>query len=445
MPICACVAGEHRPTGSRALARGLRRALAGLRSRRSQRDAARAQLREAEAKYRTLVEQLPLVTYIDAITATATALYASPQVETLLGYTVEEWLADPEFFPKLLHPDDRERVLAHVEHCNATGDLFRLDYRLLARDGRTVWVQDESKIVCDEAGTPLFTQGYLLDITERKQGDRRLAAEHGVTRVLAASATLDEAVPRMLETICTALGWELGAFWVLDPADGLLRRHGSDQTTLRGVGAAGRAWQTLAPVWAPHGERYAAPVVLGDQFRGVLEFSGGELREPDAPLHGTIAMIASQLAQFIERKEGEARLTHQALHDPLTDLPNRRLFHDRVSQAVAHAARTGTSVAVMLIDLDRFKEVNDTVGHESGDRLLRELGERLRLCLRAGDTVARLGGDEFGFVLPGATGPQAVEVVDRIHAVFAEPFELQELPLQMEASIGIALATRRRR
>ena len=145
LPICACVAGERRPTGSRALARGLRRALGGLRSRRSQRDAARAQLREAEAKYRTLVEQLPLVTYIDAITATATALYASPQVETLLGYTVEEWLADPEFFPKLLHPGDRERVLAHVEHCNATGDLFRLDYRLLARDGRTVWVQDGAR------------------------------------------------------------------------------------------------------------------------------------------------------------------------------------------------------------------------------------------------------------------------------------------------------------
>ena len=92
-------------------------------------------LRAAEAKYRTLVEQLPLVTYIDALTASATSLYASPQVKALLGYSVDDWLTDPEFFPKLLHPDDRERVLALVEHCNSTGELFKADYRLIARDG----------------------------------------------------------------------------------------------------------------------------------------------------------------------------------------------------------------------------------------------------------------------------------------------------------------------
>ena len=133
-----------------------------------------ARLRAAEAKYRTLVEQLPLVTYIDALTASATSLYASPQVETLLGYSVDEWLGDPEFFPKLLHPDDRERILALVDHCNETAELFRAEYRLIARDGRTVWVQDESLVVIDEDGRPLFTQGYLLDITARKESSSDL-------------------------------------------------------------------------------------------------------------------------------------------------------------------------------------------------------------------------------------------------------------------------------
>src|SRR5439155_16246930 len=105
-----------------------------------------------------------------------------------------------------------------------------------------------------------------------------------------------------------------------------------------------------------------------------------------------------------------------------------------------HAERADAPVAVLLMDLDRFKEVNDTVGHASGDQLLRELGERLRSCLRAGDTVARLGGDEFGFVLSDLEGASIGELVERIESGFAEPFGLQQLTLQMDASIGIALS-----
>src|ERR1043166_5147943 len=132
---------------------------------------ARDPLRHAEAKYRTLVEQLPLVTYIDALTATATGIYASPQIERLLGYTPEQWIDDPEIFVKLLHPDDRERVLELVDHCNHTGEPFRADYRLIRADGCVVWVQDESLVVRDEEGRPLFTQGYLLDVTEKKEAE----------------------------------------------------------------------------------------------------------------------------------------------------------------------------------------------------------------------------------------------------------------------------------
>ena len=119
---------------------------------RFQRSSTEDQLLAAEAKYRTLVEQLPLVTYIDALTESATSLYASPQVESLLGYSVDEWLSDPEFFPKLLHPDDRERILALVAHCNETAEPFEAEYRLITRDGRTVWVQDESLVVQDVDG-----------------------------------------------------------------------------------------------------------------------------------------------------------------------------------------------------------------------------------------------------------------------------------------------------
>ena len=113
---------------------------------------ARDRLRHAEAKYRTVVEQLPLVTYIDALTATASGIYASPQIELLLGYTPDEWINDPEIFAKLLHPDDRERVLALVDHCNHTGCTLQRRLPLDPRRRGVVRVQDENLIVHDEEG-----------------------------------------------------------------------------------------------------------------------------------------------------------------------------------------------------------------------------------------------------------------------------------------------------
>jgi diguanylate cyclase (GGDEF)-like protein/PAS domain S-box-containing protein len=390
---------------------------------------ARDQLRHAEAKYRTLVEQLPLVTYIDALTATASGIYASPQIELLLGYTPEQWIDDPEIFAKLLHPDDRDRVLGLVDHCNHTGELFRADYRLIRADGAVVWVQDESLVVRDEEGRPLFTQGYLLDVTEKKQAELRLLAEQNVARVLADATSVEGAVPRVTDAVCATFGWATGRAWLRDlggPRDG------------DGEGAASRVWATAVPAWhEAAGGTFALPVLLRSELLGVLEFTG--LREPDENLRLTLAVIASQLAQFIERKDAEAKLLHQALHDALTGLPNRTLFHDRVAQGLKRSQRTKTSYAVLLMDLDRFKEINDTLGHDAGDRLLQELGERLQSCTRGVDTVARIGGDEFGFLLTDIDVRVAKRIVGRIQHELRNPFVIQGLSLHVDASIGIAV------
>jgi diguanylate cyclase (GGDEF)-like protein/PAS domain S-box-containing protein len=394
-----------------------------------------ARLRAAEAKYRTLVEQLPLVTYIDALTASATSLYASPQVEPLLGYTVDDWLTDPEFFPKLLHPDDRQRILDLVDHCNETADPFRAEYRLIARDGRTVWVQDESLVVMDEDGRPLVTQGYLLDITARKESEERFAAEHAVARAVAESTTLDEAAPRIVRIVCDAFGWETGVVWLLDPGSNALRSSSGYGT--RGATIAQLSWARREPVWAD--DIYTVPVMLGSTVLGVLEFDGPRSHEPDEELAGTIGVIASQFAQFIERKRSEEALRHQALHDALTGLPNRTLFHDRVRQALEHARRDGQPLALLVMDLDSFKDVNDTLGHQCGDALLQQVGSRLQQGVRACDTVARLGGDEFGFLLTDVDGSGTAALVRRIQATLADPFAVQSRVLQVEASLGVAL------
>jgi diguanylate cyclase (GGDEF)-like protein len=143
---------------------------------------------------------------------------------------------------------------------------------------------------------------------------------------------------------------------------------------------------------------------------------------------------AEELREHAERSE------HDANHDPLTALPNRSLFRDRAHRAILSSARDGHNTALLLIDLDRFKEINDTLGHHSGDLLLREVGPRLRRMLRESDTVARFGGDEFGILLTNVSGPAAAEEVARaVHRALEQPFAIQGLTLDVEASIGIAL------
>ncbi|HVU72639.1 MAG TPA: EAL domain-containing protein [Mycobacteriales bacterium] len=134
---------------------------------------------------------------------------------------------------------------------------------------------------------------------------------------------------------------------------------------------------------------------------------------------------------------------HQSLHDALTGLPNRKLLTERLAEAVDDARVSGGSVAYCLLDVDRFKEVNDTLGHAAGDRLLKAIGERLRGCLRDGDTVARLGGDEFGLVLPHITdGDEASRIAARCLAAIVEPFPLEGMEVVVDGSIGIALYPR---
>jgi diguanylate cyclase (GGDEF)-like protein len=155
-----------------------------------------------------------------------------------------------------------------------------------------------------------------------------------------------------------------------------------------------------------------------------------------------LAIVIRMAGATGEKKErAEAQLAHQALHDMLTGLPNRALFYDRTDQVLARALVDGSATAVMLFDLDRFKEINDTMGHKYGDQVLTEVGPRVKSVLRAGDTLARLGGDEFCVLLPQVSGEaDAVRVADRIIAVLEFPFEVEGTVIGIEASCGISMA-----
>jgi diguanylate cyclase (GGDEF)-like protein len=202
----------------------------------------------------------------------------------------------------------------------------------------------------------------------------------------------------------------------------------------RGTGAPVGAFELYIP-YAP-----VAAAIAHDTHRLYLVLVLGL-----TVLYAVLLPLVARASRELRLRSEELRLQaerseHDANHDPLTSLPNRSLFRDRAHQAILASARHGHNTALLLIDLDRFKEINDTLGHYSGDLLLREVGPRLLRVLRESDTVARFGGDEFGILLTHVSGPAAAEEVARaVHRTIEEPFAIQGLTLDVEASIGIAL------
>jgi len=166
-----------------------------------------------------------------------------------------------------------------------------------------------------------------------------------------------------------------------------------------------------------------------------VEVGAALIRDEKDQVDGTVLVFRD----VTQRKRQEERLAFLAIHDALTELPNRVLFNDRLTLALANAARRKKAIAVLMLDLDRFKKVNDTLGHSVGDRLLRAVAERLSGLLRRSDTVARLGGDEFMILLPEISGPEAAErVARRILRSFKAPLDLADRKIPLTASIGIA-------
>ncbi|WP_166178451.1 sensor domain-containing protein [Rubrobacter tropicus] len=390
--------------------------------------------KEAEGRYRTLVEQIPAVSYIDRADGSDTPLYTSPQIEEMLGYTPEEWLTG-RLWPQRLHTEDRERILAADERFERNGGRFDEEYRLLARDGSVVWVREQAVLIRDEAGEPLHWQGVLFDMTERKE------AEEAVRK---SEIRLAEA-----QRLAHLGGWEWDVrTGKISWSDEVYRIYG------------------LAPQeFVPSFERFMKIVHPEDRERLSEVINGalvghkpydvehrivrpnGEVRwlhrraEVVRDEAGEPLRVVGTVHDLTQRKALEAQLKHRAYHDPLTDLPNRALFVDRLGQALRRTRRQrGRKVAVLFVDLDNFKVVNDSLGHEVGDLLLVVLAERLRRCLRPEDTLARFGGDEFTVLVEDVGDPvDAVQVAERITAELRRPFSLEGRELFASASIGIAL------
>ena len=243
-------------------------------------------LSQAEQNYRSLVEQLPLAMYMDRLDETSSTIYTSPQIEAILGYPTLDWMSDPDFFPKVLHPDDRERVLEEHRRNYAEGRSFTTEYRAIARDGRVVWILDEVTVARDESGRPTHAQGFMLDVSERKAAEQQLERSHAELSALHDTALqlIDELdVQKLLERIAARAGELVGTdatyVYLRDGEDELHVAVGTGafagnvgQRLRKGEGLAGKVWDRGEAVtvedyqtWEGRHSTYA-----GAPFHGVV-------------------------------------------------------------------------------------------------------------------------------------------------------------------------------
>jgi diguanylate cyclase (GGDEF)-like protein/PAS domain S-box-containing protein len=391
-------------------------------------------LRAAELRYRTLVEELPFISYIDrGDEAEGHAVYVSPQVEDMLGWTPEEWLALPDVFSRSLHEDDRDRVLAEKRHAYARRETLRHVYRLKAKDGRLLWVEDVSVHVEPLEGREPLRQGFAIDITERMRADDALRAAETRYRTLVEQLPLAVYIDRVdasssnLYTspqIEPMLGYSVEE-WVATPSLFVEVLHPEDRE--RVLAAHERTHATGEPFHAEYRlvSRDGRVVWVHDEARIITDPGSGE------------QVLQGYLLDITARREAEEQLRHQAFHDPLTGLANRALFLDRVQHALV--VQSG-GAAVLFLDLDDFKAVNDSLGHVAGDALLRAVGVRLRASLSPSHTVARMGGDEFAILVEGpSSADAALDAAERITAALQAPFDVDGREVFVTASVGIAV------
>ena len=324
-----------------------------------------------------------------------------------------------------------------------------------------------------EGGKITFTV-ILRDISERKRTEEELRLLQSITQAASEAGDVQGALAVTLRKVCEAAGWLLAQAWIPRP-DGTAiecslawytRDASVEQFRLAslatpfapGQGLPGRVWTDRRPCWIRDVTQdtnfpraglamslglkaaMAIPVMVGEQVLAVLEFFTRAPAEQDARSLQIVSAVAAQLGSVMQRKLTEERLHHLAHHDPLTDLPNRVLFNDRLDQAIHDASRHGSVVGVAFLDLDRFKTINDSLGHGVGDLLLQGVATRLWQVLREGDTVARLSGDEFAIILASMRSvDDAARMAQKIIASLAEPFHVDGRELHTGASVGITL------
>ena len=389
----------------------------------------------SRAYFRTLIENAHDITLITG--GEGRIGYVSPAVEVVLGRPAAD--VEGRAPADLVHPDDADELAAVWSAAlNRPGDPFRTEIRFLRADGGWRWV---AVSVTNRLDDPAV-HGVVLnlrDITDRLHAEQeaaraaqqfRLAFDHApVGMALVDQSDQATSLVRIANDAMAAMLGRRREEVIGAPITDFI--HPVDRPLARAAArtfAEGRSDVSAGEARLLHSDGH----VIWSRFHAAL------IRDGD----GRPDYFIAQLLDVSDQRAAEEKLLHQALHDPLTGLPNRRLLLDRLQQAIARSRRRGNYVAVLFLDLDRFKVINDSFGHATGDQVLMEVARRLQELTRSSDSLARLGGDEFVVLVEDMTDPdEAPAVARRIEEALSLPMAVQpDVTVSITTSIGITVA-----
>lgn len=374
-------------------------------------------------------------------------------------------------------PDDVLRLMADLRE---PGQAIACEFRIINEFDGLRWLRmvSEPHLVPGQA----VQTGVVVDVTSSRLAAMRERFCFESTQFLIGTPTLGEAVTKVIQLVCDNLGWECGAYWSLEQPqmgehrlacqyewhqpDYPLASFIADTAAIRlapGEDLVGNVWRTMQPAWVEDmvndqdfvrrksahacglqsGYAFAVSYVTVGGRRhshGVLEFYSSLSRQREAQLPGLAATIGELIAQTVQRLEQQELIRQLAQVDDLTGLANRKHFHHLLDAACLSALSWGTSFAVLNIDLDRFKQINDAFGHEAGNLVLHEFAQRLQQLELAGSAVGRLGGDEFALlVTPAGSATQLQALGEQVLLAARQPFLFERQELTMSASVGISV------
>jgi diguanylate cyclase (GGDEF)-like protein/PAS domain S-box-containing protein len=439
-------------------------------------------LRQAEAKYRSIFENA--VEGIFQTSLDGTFIIANPMLAMIYGYdSPAELIQSVTQIQSQLYvdPDRRHQFVRQILE---QGVIKGFESQVYRRDGSIIWISESARPVFHPEGHLIGFEGTVEDISQRKQAEAQLLQRdellQGVaeaTDALLSNPDLEAALRHSLGILGQAAGvdriylfqytappvegeptvreccqWSahsesslrcdpnLPVFLSQPDFTGWLEGLLADKTLNGSIEDFLTAQQEL--LYSPVGiTLLMMPIQVNEVFWGFIGLSDCQGQRHWSRAERSILMaMAGSIGAALERQQVEEQIRYQALHDPLTALPNRTLFTDRLSVALAHAQRSREQLAVLFLDLDRFKTINDTLGHAIGDQLLQVVAERLLRCLRQGDTVARWGGDEFTLLLPQLESPeQAIKAAQRILQALTPVIQVEAHELYITGTFGIAV------
>ncbi len=363
------------------------------------------------------------------------SVYYSPRWKEMLGYRDDELANEVSTWETLVHKDDIDDVWAGIQkHIGGETEYYDGVHRLKHKDGHWVWIRDRAKAIFDENGKAVRMIGTHTDITEEKELQLKYLHQAQVIEQIHDSVNITD-----MDGFVTS--WNHASQEMFGySADEIIGKHISMIHLKKNLSI----FPDIREEFMKNGEfRIELELITKSKNLIFVSLTLSLLKDEN----GIPTNIVGYSQDITKRKKAEKELKkqkdildHQAHHDALTNLPNRALFNDRLEQGIEKAKRNKKSMALLFIDLDHFKEINDSLGHAVGDEILKVTSKRLKNVIRDGDSLARLGGDEFTIILDNlAQGQDASLLAQKILKVLAQPIIIENHELYVSSSIGISL------